>query len=55
MLDGKSGKVVSTTNVGASIPGPDEQNVSQPLTGLGAANGVLIVPAGTQISAYAPD
>lgn len=54
VLGAKRGTLVSTTNVGASIPGPDEQNVSQPLTGLGAGDGILVVPAGSQISAYAP-
>lgn len=46
------GKVVWSTNVGAGIPGPDEQNVSQPLTGLGAGLGLLVVPAGDQLAAY---
>jgi outer membrane protein assembly factor BamB len=54
VLDQKNGKLVWSANVGAGIPGPDEQNVSQPLTGLGAADGVLVVPAGSQISAFAP-
>ncbi|HEY3638552.1 MAG TPA: PQQ-binding-like beta-propeller repeat protein [Rhizomicrobium sp.] len=49
------GKVTWSGNVGASIPGPDEQNVSQPLTGLAAADGIIVVPAGSQISAYAPE
>jgi hypothetical protein len=49
------GKITWAGNVGASIPGPDEQNVSQPLTGLAAANGLVVVPAGSQISAFAPE
>jgi outer membrane protein assembly factor BamB len=48
----RKGNVVWSTNVGAGIPGPDEQNVSQPLTGLGAGQGLLVVPAGNQLSAY---
>ena len=48
----KSGKVVWSANVGAAIPGPDEQNVSQPLTGLGAGQGLLAVPAGNELAAY---
>ncbi len=54
MLYGLSsrGKVVWSANVGAAIPGPDEQNVSQPLTGLGAGQGLLVVPAGGHLTAY---
>ena len=39
-------------DVGAGIPRPDEQNVSQPLTGLGAGQGLLVVPAGNRLAAY---
>src|SRR5207302_8121836 len=39
--------------VGAAIPAPDEQDLSLPLTGLGAGNGVLVVPAGSRLVAYA--
>jgi outer membrane protein assembly factor BamB len=46
------GKVVWSANAGSGIPGPDEQNVSQPLTGLGAGQGLLVVPAGDQLVAY---
>ena len=55
MLDPMTGAVEWSTNVGSPIPGPDEQNVSQPLTGLGAGQGTLVVPAGSQISAYVPE
>jgi outer membrane protein assembly factor BamB len=51
-LDLRRGVVVWSTNVGAGIPGPDEQNVSQPLTGLGAGQGLLVVPAGNRLAAY---
>ena len=51
-LNASTGKIVWSTNVGSGIPGPDEQNVSQPLTGLGAGQGLLVVPAGDQLSAY---
>jgi outer membrane protein assembly factor BamB len=51
-LDLVKGRVVWSTNVGAAIAGPDEQNVSQPLTGLGAGQGLLVVPAGNRLSAY---
>jgi hypothetical protein len=46
------GTVAWSTNVGYSIPGPDEQNVSQPLTGLAAGQGLLVVPAGNVLRAY---
>jgi outer membrane protein assembly factor BamB len=46
------GKVVWSASAGAGVPGPDEQNVSQPLTGLGAGQGLLVVPAGDQLVAY---
>jgi outer membrane protein assembly factor BamB/fibronectin type 3 domain-containing protein len=51
-LDALSGVPVWQQNVGSSIPAPDEQNVSQPLTGLGIADGVLVVPAGNTLIAY---
>src|SRR5207244_2612894 len=51
-LNASTGAVAWQTNVGSAIPGPDEQNVSQPLTGLGAGQGLLVVPAGTSLSAY---
>jgi outer membrane protein assembly factor BamB len=51
-LDLRRGRVVWSTNVGVGIPRPDEQNVSQPLTGLGAGQGLLVVPAGNRLAAY---
>ena len=51
-LDLRRGLLVWSANVGAGIPGPDEQNVSQPLTGLGAGQGLLVVPAGNRLAAY---
>jgi outer membrane protein assembly factor BamB len=50
-LNAATGTVAWTTNVGASIPTPDEQNAVQ-LSGLAAAQGLLVVPAGTTVSAY---
>lgn len=38
--------------VGAGVLAPDEQDHSRPLTGLGAGDGVLVVPAGTELVAY---
>jgi outer membrane protein assembly factor BamB len=46
------GSVTWSANVGGGIPGPDEQNVSQPLTGLAAGEGLLVVPAGSVLVAY---
>jgi outer membrane protein assembly factor BamB len=40
-----TGKGAWRADVGAEVPVPDEQNVSQPLTGLGAGEGLLVVPA----------
>lgn len=51
-LSADTGAVTWSTNVGAGIPAPDEQNVSQPLTGLAASGGLLVVPAGTTLVAY---
>lgn len=47
-----TGKVTWSADVGAAISGPDEQNVSQPLTGLGAGQGLLVVPAAGELAAY---
>jgi outer membrane protein assembly factor BamB len=49
-----SPKVVWKTNVGQPIPAPDEQNVSQPLTGLGAGDGLIVIPTDSTLVAYAP-
>jgi outer membrane protein assembly factor BamB len=53
-LDGATGNLLWSTNVGTNISGPNEGNTSVPLTGLGAGQGTLIVPAGNQIFAYVP-
>ncbi len=53
-LDSTTGKVLWQDDVGSEILGPDEQNVSQPLTGLGEGQGALIVPAGHMLVAYGP-
>lgn len=54
ILDESDGHVISSYGVGAGIEAPQEGGQTQPLTGLGAANGVLIVPAGSQLVAFAP-
>jgi len=46
-FDATSGARRWSTNVGASIPGPDEQNVSQPLAGLAQGYGLVFVPTTT--------
>jgi outer membrane protein assembly factor BamB len=46
-----SGREMWSTNVGAAIPAPDEHNVT-PTTGLGAGDGLLVVPAETVLAAY---
>jgi outer membrane protein assembly factor BamB len=51
-VDAATGHVNWQVATGDSIPGPDEQNVSQPLTGLAAANGILVVPASNTLFAY---
>jgi outer membrane protein assembly factor BamB len=51
-VDRRSGQAVWLDHVGASITPPDEQNVSQPLTGLAAASGLLVVPASNRLVAY---
>lgn len=38
--------------VGAGVLAPDEQNVSQPLTGLATSGGLVVVPAGTRLVAF---
>jgi outer membrane protein assembly factor BamB len=51
-LEANTGTVVWSANVGKGLLQPDEQNISQPLTGLGAGQGLLVVPAGNTISAF---
>ena len=46
-FDVQSGAVRWSTNVGAPMPSPDEQNVSQPLTGLASGSGYVFVPTTT--------
>jgi outer membrane protein assembly factor BamB len=45
------GREVWSTQVGASIPAPDEQNATL-TTGLGSGDGLLVVPAGSILAAY---
>jgi outer membrane protein assembly factor BamB len=50
-LDASTGTQSWSTNVGTAIASPDEQN-GVPLTGLGAANGTLVLSAGSSVVAY---
>jgi outer membrane protein assembly factor BamB len=52
-LDPKSGAELWSTNIGAHISAPNENTVYQPLTGLGAGENILVIPAGGTIVAYA--
>jgi outer membrane protein assembly factor BamB len=45
-VDATTGAQIWRGNAGSPIPTPYEQNVSVPLTGFGAGDGYLIVPAG---------
>lgn len=47
-----TGRLLWSVNVGTSIFAPDEQNVSQPLTGLTAGEGLILVPAGDTLMAF---
>jgi outer membrane protein assembly factor BamB len=51
VLDAATGAQVWSTNVGAPIPGADEQNATI-LQGLAAGQGLLVVPAGNTLTAY---
>jgi outer membrane protein assembly factor BamB len=54
-LDAASGHEVWSTDVGTPISGADEQNSSEPLAGLAAGQGLIVVPALKTLSAYAAD
>ncbi|MEA2158891.1 MAG: hypothetical protein QOD66_1271 [Solirubrobacteraceae bacterium] len=51
-LSSATGKVTWSARVGSPILPPDEQNVSQPLTGLATSGGLLLVPAGKTLVAF---
>jgi outer membrane protein assembly factor BamB len=52
-LELRTGSIVWKDRVGAPIEAPDEHNVSRPVTGLGAGQGLLLAPAGRRLVAYA--
>ena len=51
-LDENTGTNVWTGTVGAPVNRPDEHNLSEPLTGLGAGEGLIVVPASNVLVAY---
>jgi outer membrane protein assembly factor BamB len=51
-LSSSDGSVLWQASAGAAVPAPDEQNVSQPLTGLAESGGLLVVPAGDTLVAF---
>src|SRR5207237_7751962 len=51
-LNLRDGSVAWSTNVGSPIPAPNEGAVAAPLPGLGAGDGLLVVPAGNLLLAY---
>jgi outer membrane protein assembly factor BamB len=51
-LDEATGQVRWSTNVGAPIAPPDEQNYGIPTTGMAAGEGLLVVAAGSRLIAY---
>ena len=51
-LDASTGANVWTGVVGASVNRPDEHGSSVPLTGLGAGEGLIVVPASNLVVAY---
>jgi outer membrane protein assembly factor BamB len=52
-LDLQTGKPTWRTGLPAPVPFPDEHNASSPVAGLGAGEGLLIVPSGTALVAFA--
>ena len=47
-----NGTNVWTGTVGAAVNRPDEHNLSEPLTGLGAGEGLIVVPASNLVVAF---
>jgi hypothetical protein len=54
-LDRISGQIVWSDKVGITLFGPDEWNVSRPVTGFNAGEGLLLIPADNTLVAYEPD
>ena len=47
----KEGPLLASLATGEASP-REQQNVSQPLTGIGAGEGYLVVPAGSRLTAW---
>lgn len=54
-VEAATGHQVWSATAGTSIPYVDEQNVSQPLTGFAAGEGILVVPTNNTLVAYEAD
>lgn len=54
-LEASTGQMVWSGTAGASIPYPNTQDPSQPLPGLAAGEGLLVVPTTTTLVAYEAD
>lgn len=54
-LDAATGTVLWSVNVGTAFPAGAGWGAGIPLTGLAAGDGLLVVPAGTKVIAYALD
>jgi outer membrane protein assembly factor BamB len=52
VFDGASGALQWSGSVGAAVSYPDEHNVSEVLTGLGAGEDMILVPAGKLLVAF---
>ncbi len=55
VLDSNDGTTVWQTNLGAAIPAGPLWGQSTPLSGLSAGDGLLVVPAGNTLNAFAID
>ncbi len=51
-FDAETGQQIWSGNAGQPVPAPDEQNLSQPLTGLGFSGGLLVVPTTATLVAF---
>src|SRR5262245_6515464 len=51
-VEAETGHEAWSTTAGTTIPYVDEQNVSQPLTGFAAGEGLLVIPTDTTLVAY---
>src|SRR4030095_16525558 len=54
-VDVPTGQQFWSITAGTSIPYVDEHNVSQPLTGFAAGEGILVVPTNNKLVAYEAD